>query len=149
MLIQWVLASLHLVALGIGLGAIVVRAGALRATPVGSQLSRAFTADGLWGGAALLWISTGLWRAFGGVEKGTDYYLQNNAFWIKMSLLGLILALEVWPMITLVRWRRSQAQKQPIDFAPARAMSNISLLQAMLVVAMVFAAAAMARGIGY
>lgn len=149
MLLRWVLASLHLVALGVGLGAIVARAGALRGTPVGPHLSRVLLADALWGGAALLWISTGLWRAFGGVEKGTNYYLHNNAFWIKMSLLGLILALEVWPMITLVRWRRSHAQKQPIDFAPARAMSNISWLQALLVVAMVFAAAAMARGLGY
>lgn len=148
-MLQWLLASLHLLALGIGLGAVVARAFGLRSPGLGSQLSRVFLADGLWGGAAFLWISTGVWRAFGGVEKGTAYYLHSNAFWVKMSLLGLILALEVWPMITLVRWRRQHARGQAIDLAVARGLSNISLVQCALVVAMVFAATAMARGLAY
>jgi putative membrane protein len=38
-------------------------------------LNDVFTADSFWGIAALLWIVTGLWRAFGGLEKGSDYYL--------------------------------------------------------------------------
>src|SRR5688572_12529208 len=100
MLLRWFLATLHLLALGIGLGAVWVRAGALRGPLDRAGLQRVFLADTFWGVAAGLWIVTGLWRAFGGVEKGTDYYLQNSVFLIKMGLLILILALEVWPMIT-------------------------------------------------
>lgn len=148
-MLQWLLASLHLLALGIGLGAVVARALALRSNALSSRLSSVFLADSLWGGAALLWISTGVWRAFGGIEKGTAYYLNSDAFWIKMSLLGLILVLEIWPMITLVRWRRQQAHERAIDFSEARRLSVISLIQAVLVVAMVFAATAMARGLAY
>jgi putative membrane protein len=113
-------------------------------------LRRVFYADNLWGIAALLWISTGLVRAFAGLEKGTDYYLANNVFWIKMGLLALVLLLEVWPASTWVRWRIRLARGQAIDIDPGRVnlFANISIIQAVLIVAMVFAATAMARGFG-
>ncbi len=148
-MLNWLIASLHLIALGIGLGAITVRALALRGNLQTEQLSRVLLADTLWGIAALLWISTGLWRAFGGLEKGTDYYLANHAFHAKMGLLVLILLLELWPMITLIRWRIARLRGQLIDLAPAAAMARISMVQAVLVVGMVFAATAMARGLGF
>jgi len=147
-MLNWFIASLHLIALGIGLGAISVRASLLRGNLQTEQLPRVFLADTLWGIAALLWISTGLWRAFGGLEKGTEYYLANHAFHAKMGLLVLILMLELWPMITLIRWRIARMRGQSIDLAPTAAMARISMVQAVLVVGMVFAATAMARGLG-
>jgi putative membrane protein len=54
----------------------------------------------------------------------------------------------VWPAVTLVRWRRSAAQGEPVDTRPAARLAGISVLQAGLVVLMVLAAAAMARGYG-
>jgi putative membrane protein len=146
--LRLVLATVHLLALGFGLGAIWARARALRARLDLDGLRRVFYADTWWGIAALLWIGTGLWRLFGGLEKGTAYYLHNHAFFAKMGLLGLILILEVWPMITLIRWRvRVQAGELP-DTGAAGQLSRISVLQAALVVLMVFAAVAMARGYG-
>ncbi|MGH7505259.1 MAG: DUF2214 family protein [Longimicrobiales bacterium] len=148
MTLRWVVASLHLIALGIGLGAVWVRARALRAQPDADRLKTAFRADALWGIAALIWISTGLWRAFGGLEKGTDYYLGSQAFRIKMTLLIVVLLLEVMPMLGLMRWRKRSARGEPVDLSRAPLFSGISLIQAVLVVLMVFAAAAMARGLG-
>ena len=146
-MVRWILAALHLLALGIGLGAVWTRARALRGAPDAAALRRAFAADGLWGLAALLWISTGLVRAFGGFEKGTAYYLHSNAFLVKMGLLMLILGLEVWPMVTLIRWRRAVSRGELRDLHAAPAIARISTVQALLVVAMVFAATAMARGL--
>jgi putative membrane protein len=148
MLLRWMFAAFHLLALGIGLGAIWVRSRALAGEPDAARLRQAFAADTFWGVAAVLWIATGLVRAFGGLEKGTDYYLGNTAFLIKMALLGLILLLEIWPMVTLIRWRIALGRGQPVDTRPARHFALISLLQAGLVIAMVFAANAMARGLG-
>jgi putative membrane protein len=146
MMLRWILAALHLLALGIGLGAVWARGRALRtALDQRSNLERVFRADALWGAAAFLWISTGLWRLLGGLEKGTAYYLQNHAFLTKMGLLFLILVLEVRPMVTLIRWRKNATA---VNVAAARRMSTISLVQAGLIVLMVFAATAMARGIG-
>lgn len=148
-MLRWLLASVHLLALGIGLGSVVARALALRSRDLHAHLPRVFLADGLWGLAALLWISTGAWRAFGGVEKGTAYYLQSNAFWIKMALLALILILEIWPMTTLMRWRRNRPEPGSPDLSPAPRLATLSLVQAALVVGMVFAATAMARGLAF
>ena len=147
-LVRWLLAAIHLLALGIGLGAVWVRARALRGSPDESALRRALAADGVWGLAALLWLSTGLWRLFGETEKSVDYYLANVAFHTKMGLFLLIFALEIWPMVTLIRWRSARARGNAPDLGRARAISRISYAQAWLVVAMVLAATAMARGLG-
>jgi putative membrane protein len=151
MLVRWIFAALHLLALGIGLGAIWWRARSLRGTLDRDGLRRVFHADSLWGIAALLWISTGLVRAFGGLEKGTAYYLANNAFWLKMALLGLILLLEIWPAATLVRWRihTARGDTSGIDSRRSSLFATISTIQAALIVAMIFTATAMARGLGF
>jgi len=148
MTLAWAFAAVHLLALGIGLGAVWARARALRGTPDTDALRRAFYADALWGLAAVLWIGTGVWRAFGGLEKGTAYYLANPFFHAKLGMLVLILMLEVWPMLTLIRWRQQVGKGQMVDVGPAARIATISRVQAALVVAMVLAATAMARGLG-
>lgn len=148
--VRWIFAALHLLALGIGLGAIWWRALSLRGVFDKEGLRRVFYADNLWGVAALLWVTTGLVRAFAGLEKGTDYYLANNVFWIKMALLALVFLLEVWPASTFVRWRIRLARDEAVDIDTSRTrlFASISIVQAVLIVAMIFAATAMARGFG-
>src|SRR5690606_41423659 len=82
MTLAWSIAAIHLLALVIGSAGIGIRAFALRRidTDPGS-LKTAFVGDSLWGIAAILWIGSGIWRAFGGLEKGTAYYLGSIAFW--------------------------------------------------------------------
>jgi len=154
MAIRWILAALHLLALGIGLGAIVWRARSLRSLPDGTSdgggsLKNVLFSDTLWGIAALLWISTGLVRAFGGLEKGSSYYLNSTAFWIKMALLVVILLMEVWPMATFIGWRVRLGQGGTVDTSRANTLATISVVQSVLVVGMIFAATAMARGIAF
>lgn len=148
MAIRWLLAALHLLALGVGLGAVWARGRALRGTLDAPGLRRVFYADNWWGLAALIWISTGVIRAFGGYEKGSFYYLHNHFFWAKMALLAVIIALEVGPVITLIRWRSRVGRGEQPDTGAAPRMGTISFVQAGLVVLMVLAATAMARGYG-
>lgn len=148
MTLPWLVAAAHLLALGIGLGAVWGRARALRG-PVAdtAAIRRALVADAWWGVAALLWLGTGLWRAFGGLEKGTAYYLANPAFHAKMGLFVLVALLEIRPMLTMMRWRRALSRGTRIDTAPARGVARVSTVQALLVVVIVLAATAMARGV--
>ncbi|WP_048911058.1 DUF2214 family protein, partial [Burkholderia mallei] len=53
--------------------------------------------DAIWGVSALVLIMTGIVRAFGGFEKGGDYYLHAPLFHLKMGALALILVLELVP----------------------------------------------------
>ena len=145
---RWLAASLHLLALGIGLGAVWARGRALRSSLDAGALRQVFFADTLWGLAAVLWISTGLWRLLAGLEKGTGYYLQNHLFLTKMALLALVLLLEIRPMITLIRWRKTVSRGEAPDTRAALLLARISFAQAWLIVLMVFAATAMARGMG-
>jgi putative membrane protein len=148
-MLRLTLAVLHLLALGIGLGAVVSRARALGGALDAGALRRAFAADSWWGAAALLWLSTGLWRLLAGIEKDTAYYMQNHAFFAKMGALVLLLLLEIWPMVTLIRWRIGAARSSARPNVPAaRRIAAISYIEAVLVVVMVIAAAAMARGYG-
>ena len=90
-----VLSALHVLALGIGLGSVFMRGRYLRALRDGPDpraLDRLFAADSLWGIAALLWLATGLTRAFGHIERAPDFYLRNGIFWVKMTLFATVFA---------------------------------------------------------
>jgi putative membrane protein len=147
-MIRWIVAAVHLLALGLGLGAVWARGRALRGELDAAGLRRVFYADSWWGAAAGVWIATGLLRAFAGLEKGSAYYLHNHLFWAKMGLLVLILLLEIGPMVTLIRWRIALARGVPVDTHLAGRFARISFLQAGLVMLMVLAATGMARGYG-
>jgi putative membrane protein len=145
-------AVIHLLALGIGLGAVFARArGAHRLKDGPESLQGVFTADMWWGIAAFLWISTGLTRVFASYEKSTSYYWSNHIFLAKMGFLVLVILLEIWPMITLIRWRKDSARGtlSPGELAPiGRRIARISDVQMLLVIAMITAAVMMARGYG-
>jgi putative membrane protein len=146
------LAVLHLLALGIGMGAIYARGRSAQRLGESPQMLRAtFAADNWWGMAALLWIATGLWRAFAGTEKLPSYYWANHVFYAKMGMFALIFLLELRPMITLMRWRRA-GQSGLIDSGQlatkGRTIARISDLQLLLLIGMVTAAVMMARGYG-
>jgi putative membrane protein len=148
MVASWLLAAVHLLAFGYALASILRRSRALRRCTRTDDLPAVFGADNGWGIAALVLVVTGLMRAFGGFEKGATYYLHEPLFLLKMGLLIVILALEVGPMMTLVRWRIAYRRGDVPDLTAAPKYSLIGAWQTVLLVAMVFAASGMARGIG-
>ena len=143
-----VVSSLHLLALAVGLPAIVLRGRALKAPLDDAGLRRLFAADNAWGIAAALWLVTGLLRAFAGLEKGGAFYLASALFWTKMALFVAVVLLEVRPMVTFVRWRGVRRQGGVPDTTSARALDIINHVQMALVIVMVFVAGFMARGFG-
>jgi len=146
-----ILSALHVLALALGLGAVFARGRRLRdlrRLPADAgALGRLFQADGVWGAAALLWIATGLLRAFAGLEKSPDFYLHNGFFWVKMALFALVFALEMLPMTTFVRWRAARARGgAPAVNANLGLLITLNDVELAIVVAIPFVAALMARG---
>jgi putative membrane protein len=139
-----VFSAVHLLALGVGLGAVYARGRAFRAR----DLEAAFHADNWWGIASLLWLGSGLYRAFGGIEKGSAYYLANHYFHAKMGLFLLVVLLELWPMVTLIRLRIQKSKGAAVDPEILGRFVRINDLEVIGVVILPFLAAAMARGYG-
>ena len=155
-MLRLALAVLHLLALGIGLGAVHARARALDelAEPPHSDgaLRRAFVADAWWGVAGALWIATGLWRALAGTEKAPGYYWSHHVFLAKMGLLVVLLLLEIGAAVAITRWRIGAGRRTlaPLETLAGRArrLARVSHVQTALVLAMLVAAVVMARGYG-
>jgi putative membrane protein len=147
--LRYTLATIHILTFGLGAASIWLRASALRKLKDESGLKDVFFADNLWAAAAFLWLLTGLWRAFGGLEKGSDFYLHNVAFLLKMSFFILVFILELRPMITLVKWRSLQRKKQSIDLSIAPSLARTSYIELLLLIPIVSMATAMARGLLY
>jgi putative membrane protein len=147
--ISAVVSSLHLLALAVGLPAVFLRGRALKAPLDAEGLRRLLAADNVWGLAAVLWIATGLLRAFGGLEKGAEFYLRSPLFWTKLGLFLVVLLLEIRPMITFIRWRTQLGRGQTVDTSPARALYTLNHIELAIVVVMVFVASLMARGVGF
>ena len=146
MVLAAIVSALHLLALAIGLPAVYLRGRALKGPLDAPGFKRLFAADNVWGLAALLWILTGLLRAFAGLEKGTQFYLHSRLFWLKLDLFALLFLLEILPMMTLIRWRRQRRRAGVPDTSSARRLYVLTHIEMALIVAIVFVAALMARG---
>jgi putative membrane protein len=147
MLVHWFLAAIHLLAFALGFWAVLTRGTALRRLIAGMGEARSvLVADNLWGISAVTLLVTGGMRAFGGYEKGTDYYLHQPLFHLKMTLFVLILLLEIAPMVALIKWRIALGRGAAIDTRRATLFARISHIEALLLVLMVVAATGMARG---
>ncbi len=143
-----ILSALHVLALALGLPGVYLRGRALKGPLDRDGLRRLLAADTVWGIAAGLWIATGLLRAFGGLEKGSQFYLQSPLFWTKMALFATVIILEIWPMVTFIRWRGALRRGETPDTSRARALYLVNHVEMGLVVLIVFVASFMARGFG-
>lgn len=144
-----IVSALHVLALGLGLPSVFVRGRALKRPLEADGFARLFAADTVWGIAALLWLATGLLRAFGGLEKGSQFYLTSRLFWAKMTLFGIVLLLEIWPMVTFIRWRAERRRGGRPDTTHVRALYVLNHIELALVVVIVFVASFMVRGFGH
>ncbi|MBK6307203.1 MAG: DUF2214 family protein [Gemmatimonadetes bacterium] len=149
MTIRWLLAALHLLALGIGMESVWARGRALRRPLDADGLKRVFTHDNWYGIAALLWYPTGIARAFFGFEKGTGYYLHQPFFVAKLALVIIVGAVEMWVMVVLIRWRRQQQRGEAIDTRHAALMSRISAWETFAIMLIIFLATAAARNVRF
>src|SRR5262245_9381211 len=141
-----IMSALHLLALAIALPSVYLRGRALKGRLDREGFQRLFAADTAWGIAAGLWLVTGLLRAFGGLEKGSAFYLGSRLFWTKMALFAAVVLLEIRPMMTFLRWRRLRRGRQRPDTTNAQSLYVLNHIEMALIVLIVFVASFMARG---
>jgi putative membrane protein len=144
-LISALLSAVHALTLALGLGAVFLRGRALARPLDDAGWQRLLAADNAWGIAALLWIVSGLGRVFFG-GKEPSFYWHNGFFWIKLALFALVFVLEFTPMMTFIRVRSARRRGIALPRFSVEACRRINSAEIVFVVAIVFAAAFMARG---
>jgi putative membrane protein len=143
--ISALLSAVHVLTLALGLGAVFMRGRALGGPLDEAGWQRLLAADSVWGVAAGLWIASGLGRVFfGGKEPG--FYWHNGFFWVKLGLFGVVFALELTPMVTFIRVRSARRHSRALPRFSVEAYRRINSAEVVLIVAIVFVAAFMARG---
>ncbi len=140
--------SAHLLCLAVGLCCLVLRERALRDTLDDAGIKRVLTIDNVSGVVAIVWMGTGLWRAFGGLEKGSAYYLHNAMFWAKMGALTLAWGFETPSMMTFIRWRTRIAAGLAPDTSNVARLMPLHRWEIVCMVLTVVFASLMARGVG-
>jgi putative membrane protein len=65
-----------------------------------------------------------------------------------MALFATVIILEIWPMVTFIRWRGALRRGETPDTSRARALYLVNHVEMGLVVLIVFVASFMARGFG-
>jgi putative membrane protein len=144
--ISALLSGVHILTLALGLGAVFSRGRALAGPLDGEGWKQLLAADTAWGVAAALWIASGLGRVFFG-GKQPAFYWHNGFFWLKLALFAAVFVLEVGPMVTFMRVRSARRRGAPLPRFSIEAYRRINSAEIALVVAIVFAAAFMARGV--
>jgi len=134
--------ALHMIGLGISFGSLFARGRAFGK----KDIEGALYADNWWGFAAIVVMGSGLARAFGGLEKGTAFYLASSAFQLKMALIGGVLLLELWPMFVLMRHRIIKGRGGDPGDLNWTGLYRANFAEVLLLVLVPFAAAFMARG---
>jgi putative membrane protein len=145
MIVSALLSAVHVLTLALGLGAVFMRGRALSRPLDDAGWQRLLAADNVWGVAAGLWIASGLGRVFFG-GKEPIFYWHNGFFWVKLALFGLVFALELTPMMTFIRVRAARRRHTALPRLSFDTYRRINSAELVLVVAIVFAAAFMARG---
>lgn len=141
--------ALHILGISMGVAAVVARDLALRREMTDKNRDAVLAADNVSGIAAMIIIGSGLWRLFGSLEKPTDWYLRDHAFWTKMGIFGLIFCVEALPMITFIRWRVQMKKGQPVDTRRLPAIRILNKVELALFGLLLFVAAFMAHGLGH
>lgn len=149
-----IVASIHFLALGMSIWSVLERGrnfALLKQNVTDTKIRNlVLFYDNFWGVSALLIIATGLARAFLGLEKGTTYYLSNPIFHAKLGLVMLILLVEMFPMVQLIKWRIAIARKKEIVLNTERigVYATISFVQLVCLALIIILASLMAHGIG-
>lgn len=148
MLTDFLLASAHHILLLSIVASLTAELVLLRGPLDKSAIRRLVAFDTVYGASAVLIVVIGVLRLIYGL-KGWEFYSGNHAFWTKMGLFAAVGLLSIVPTMQFMRWRRALDRNEEFE-APRSEVASIRRflhLEALLLLAIPVAAAAMARGL--
>ncbi|MDB5814334.1 MAG: hypothetical protein JWN23_1451 [Rhodocyclales bacterium] len=117
-------------------------------TPSLAEAVRLQQCDMWYGIFAVVIVVVGFMRVFY-FEKGSAYYFSNHFFWAKLGLFAVVGLLSIYPTVQFLAWRKDTRQgKAPV--ITEKQFSSLRLilrLEVILLIAIVFCASMMAKGV--
>jgi putative membrane protein len=141
--------ALHIIGLSFAFLCAFMRERALKAPFENARLPEVFFWDNAALGAVTVWIGSGLWRLFGGLEKPTDWYLHNPMFHLKLGIFVVAWLLETWPMVSFIKWRMQLEKGIEPDTRHVPKFLVLFRIEMAMIFVGIFVASMMSRGIGY
>lgn len=104
--------------------------------------------DALYGLSAMAVLAVGFWRLLA-LEKGWPFYQQQTFFYLKLATFLIIGLLSIRPTLSFPRWKKLLAVPDGLVqiHAAQQGVRRLITVELLLVPVLLFAAAAMARGV--
>tara|TARA_Y100000589_G_scaffold40815_1_gene34269 strand:- start:3 stop:491 length:489 start_codon:yes stop_codon:yes gene_type:complete len=142
-------AHTHYLSFMLCFGALVYERISLKTNPNKNEAISMVVADIIYGIAGIALLVSGIYRVikFG---QGSEFYIQNPIFWIKIVVFALVGSLSLYPTITYILWAASLSKgnlpqvTEPLA-SRLRLIVNVELVGFALIP---FLATLMARGVG-
>jgi putative membrane protein len=138
--------TLHIYGIALLVAIFFMRTYHLSKEPTKERLEKAFFWDNWSLVVVIVVMGVGVWRMW--LEKGVEYYLNNQMFWWKMGILTVAWLLETPIMIKLIQWRIKIANGEAFDTSSLPFLRKLEIAEGSLMVLVVFCASLMARGYG-
>lgn len=106
-------------------------------------------ADLIYGISALTVLIVGFIRIYF-FEKGSNFYFSSPFFYVKLGAFSLVGLLSIYPTIRFLKWNKQlkSGQEPTISSSEYQTIRTLLNLEILGILIMLFAASAMARGIG-
>ncbi|MCV9387552.1 DUF2214 family protein [Reichenbachiella ulvae] len=149
MLPHTIFAFIHFVAaFGIMIGLVYERVTLSQTLSI-QDAKRIQKADLIYGLSALAVLIAGFIRIYF-YEKGSEFYLASPFFYVKMGAFTVVGVLSIYPTVRFLKWNKQiKNGEEPIitaqQFSTIKLLLNLEIVGVLI---MLFAASAMARGIG-
>jgi putative membrane protein len=149
MWINALVSYLHYLSFMLCFGALVLEAHTLKKEVSLSEAWRIVISDAVYGISATIVLITGVLRIlyFG---KGTDYYLSNSVFYIKVAVFLVVGLASLYPTISFITWltELQQGQTPKLELAKLKRLKWLIRIELAGFILIPLLATIMARGIG-
>jgi putative membrane protein len=139
---------LHFAAVFGIVGTLVIEWATLTESPTYREARLLQVCDRWYGIFAVLILVVGFLRVFY-FDKGSAYYFSNPFFLAKLGLFVVVGLLSIYPTVRFIKWRAqmSDSKSPVVSNSEYRTLRSILRLELVLLLAIVFCAALMARGV--
>jgi len=141
---------LHFIGIMVLMGSLVSEHLLLKPGINKTQIKSLAGIDLVYGISAIIVLTTGLLRWFVN-GKGSEFYLSNPIFHIKVTLFVVLAVLSIFPTIRFMKWRKQikQGNEPEVDEKTVKRLLMFIRIELLILAVMPFLAVLVARGVGH